>query len=157
MLEAIGRLARHVKVLKASTVYLTEPLLQRAQPSYYNCVLEIETEIDPYSLKSNVLRAIEEDLGRKRTADKFASRTIDIDLILYGNEVISEGELVLPDPDIGKRAWLAIPLREIQPDLVLPGQNKPIRDVAARFEKKKLTELTVFSKRLQSLIASLSM
>jgi len=156
MVEAIRCLARRVKVLRTSTVYLTEPLLHRDQPAYYNCVLEIETEIDPYILKFNVLRVIEQDLGRKRTADKYASRTIDIDIIVYGNQLISKGDLVLPDPDIDKRAFLALPLCEIQPDLVLPRQNKPICEIAARFEKHSMKELKVFSKRLKSLIAGLS-
>jgi len=154
MLEAVRLLSHHVKLLKASTVYLTEPLQRKSQPAYYNCVLEIETNIEPSKLKFEVLRVIEEELGRKRTEDKYASRTIDIDIILYGNLVVSSKDLTLPDPDIRRRAFLAIPLSEIEPDLVLPIGNKPIRDIADRFKKPKITELKSFTEALQRLVRS---
>ena len=157
ILEAVKLLSRHVKILKASTVYLTEPLLRKSQPNYYNCVIQIETDIEPHKLKSDVLRAIEKELGRKRTEDKYASRTIDIDIILYGNQVVSTKELTLPDPDIRTRAFLAIPLAEIEPDLVLPIENKPIREVADRFKKCKIMELKSFTETLQGLVRSLCM
>ena len=157
MLEAVRLLSHHVKVLKASTVYLTEPLQLKSQPAYYNCIIKIETDIEPRKLKFDVLRAIEEELGRKRIKDKFASRTIDIDIILYGNLVVSTKELILPDPDIRRRAFLAIPLFEIEPDLVLPIGNKPIREIASRFKKPQMMELKSYTESLQGLVRSLSM
>ncbi|HVP16689.1 MAG TPA: 2-amino-4-hydroxy-6-hydroxymethyldihydropteridine diphosphokinase [candidate division Zixibacteria bacterium] len=155
MLEAVRLLSHHVKVLKASTVYLTEPLQGKSQPEYYNCVIKVETDIEPLKLKFDVLRPIEAELGRKRIKDKFASRTIDIDIILYGNLAVSTKELVLPDPDIQERAFLAIPLCEIEPDLVLPVANKPIREVADRFKKPQIKELKSFTAALQRLVNSL--
>jgi 2-amino-4-hydroxy-6-hydroxymethyldihydropteridine diphosphokinase len=155
ILEAVRLLSHHVRVLKASTVYLTEPLQRKSQPAYYNCVIKIATEFDARKLKFDVLRPIEEELGRKRTEDKFASRTIDIDIILYGNLVVSTKELILPDPDIQRRAFLAIPLSEIEPDLVFPIGNKPIRDIADRFKKPKMMELKSFTEALQGLVRSL--
>jgi dihydroneopterin aldolase/2-amino-4-hydroxy-6-hydroxymethyldihydropteridine diphosphokinase len=155
MLEAVRLLSRHVDIVKSSTVYLTEPLEQRAQPQYYNCVLKVETNIEPRKLKFDVLRAIEAELGRKRTLDKFASRSIDIDIMLYGNLVVSTKDMTIPDPDIGERAFLAIPLCEVEPDLVLPVTNEPIRDVAARFKKTGIKELKGFTEALQGLIRSL--
>ena len=156
MLEAVRLLSRHVKILKASTVYLTRPLHGKPEPQYYNCVIKIETDIEPRKLKFDVLRAIEAELGRKRTRDKFASRTIDIDIILYGNLVISSEDLIIPDPDIQQRAFLAIPLREIEPDLVLPVSNKPVREVADGFKKPRIKELKSFTEALQGLVRSLS-
>ena len=155
LLGAVRLLSNHVKILKASTVYLTEPLQGKSQPEYYNCVLKIETDIEPRKLKFDVLRPIETELGRKRTRDKFASRTIDIDIILYGNLAILTKKLVIPDPDILERAFLAIPLCEIEPDLVLPVANKTIREVADRFEKPKIKELKSFTEALQGLVNSL--
>ena len=157
MLEAVRLLSHHVKVLKASTVYLTEPLQRKSQPAYYNCVIKIETDIEPRKLKFEVLRDIEKELGRKRTEDKYASRTIDIDIILYGNLVVSTKELTLPDPDIRTRAFLAIPLDEIEPDLVLPIENKPIGEVADRFKKPTIMKLKSFTETLQGLVRSLCM
>lgn len=155
MLEAVRLLSHHVKILKASTVYLTEPLQRKSQPAYYNCVIKIETDIEPRKLKFDVLRVIEEELGRKRIKDKFASRTIDIDIILYGNLIVSTKELILPDPDIRRRAFLAIPLSEIEPDLVLPIGNKSIREIVDRFKKPKMMELKSFTEALQGLVRSL--
>jgi 2-amino-4-hydroxy-6-hydroxymethyldihydropteridine diphosphokinase len=155
MLEAVRLLSHHVKVLKTSTVYLTEPLQGKSQPEYYNCVLKIETDIEPRKLKFDVLRTIEAELGRKRTQDKFASRRIDIDIILYGNLAVSTTDMTIPDPDIQERAFLAIPLFQIEPDLVLPVTNEPIREVAARFKKPKIKELKCFTEALQSLVRGL--
>jgi 2-amino-4-hydroxy-6-hydroxymethyldihydropteridine diphosphokinase len=155
MLEAVRLLSHHVRVLKASTVYLTEPLQRKSQPEYYNCVIKIETDIEPRKLKFDVLRAIEAKLGRKRTRDTFASRTIDIDIILYGNLAVSTKDLIIPDPDIQERAFLAIPLCEIEPDLVLPVANKSIREIADRFKKPKIRELERFTEALQGLVRSL--
>jgi len=156
MLEAVKLLSCHVKILKASTVYLTEPLLDKSQPKYYNCVIEIETDIEPHKLKSEVLRVIEKELGRKRTEDKYASRTIDIDLILYGNLIISTKEMIIPDPEIQTREFLAIPLCELEPDLFLPDSNKNIKEIADKFRKPKIAELKSFTKALQGLVRSLS-
>ena len=153
ILEAVRLLSHRVKVLKASTVYLTEPLRGKSQAKYYNCVIKIETDIEPHELKFDVLRPIEKELGRKRTKDKFASRTIDIDIILYGNVVVSTKELTIPDPDIQRRAFLAIPLCEIEPSLTLPVANKPIMEIAGRFKKPQIKELKSFSEALQRLVS----
>jgi len=155
LLEAVRLLSHSVKILKASTVYLTKPLQQRLQPEYYNCVLKIETDIEPRKLKFDVLRPIEAEMGRKRTRDKFASRPIDIDIILYGNLAVSTKDMTIPDPDIQERAFFAIPLFEIEPDLVLPLTNEPIREVAARFVKPEIKELKCFTESLQSLVRGL--
>ena len=152
MLAAVKLLSQHVKILKASTVYLTEPLRRKSQPAYYNCIIKIETDIQPRKLKFDVFRVIEKELRRKRTEDKYASRTIDIDIILYGNLVVSTKELTLPDPDIWRRAFLAIPLAAIEPDLVLPVGNKPIIEIADRFKRPKITELKSFTETLQGLV-----
>jgi dihydroneopterin aldolase/2-amino-4-hydroxy-6-hydroxymethyldihydropteridine diphosphokinase len=154
ILEAVKLLSHQVKILKASTVYLTEPLLRKSQPNYFNCVIEIETAIEPHELKSNVLRVVEKELGRKRTEDKYASRTIDIDIMLYGN-FISTKEMVIPDPEIQKRAFLAIPLYELEPDLVLPVSNKPIKEIAGKFKKGDMVALKSFTETLQGLVRSL--
>ncbi len=154
ILGAIRLLSRQVRILKASPVYLTKPLLNRRQPSYYNCVVEIETNMEPRRLKSDVLAKIEDKLGRKRTGDKYASRTIDLDILIYGDLEIREGDLNIPDPEIEERAFLAIALRELDPGLVIPG-NKSISEVTRNFSDQGLTELTDFTSRLRRLIDSL--
>jgi 2-amino-4-hydroxy-6-hydroxymethyldihydropteridine diphosphokinase len=113
-------LSRQVKILKSSTVYLTEPLLHKAQPKYYNCVIKIETDVELKKLKFVVLRTIEEELGRNRTTDKYASRILDIDILVYGDLNLRKEGLVIPDIDIQKRAFLTLALFEIEPELLLP-------------------------------------
>jgi len=154
--EAVKLLANYVKVLKSSRIYVTAPLGGKSQPDYWNCVIEIETSIEPRKLKSDVLKAIEEKLGRKRTEDKFASRTIDVDLILYGKEHFSGIELTIPDPQIRERSFVAVPLYEIEPNLLLPDTKEPVKKIAKRFNQEKMTELKDATKALKGLVRSLA-
>jgi dihydroneopterin aldolase/2-amino-4-hydroxy-6-hydroxymethyldihydropteridine diphosphokinase len=156
ILEAVKLLSKHVRVLESSTVYLTEPLLRTSQPKYYNCVVEIETKIEPHELKFDVLRVIEGKLERKRTKDKYAPRTIDMDLIIYGDLHFTTKELVIPDPEIQERAFLAVPLFEIAPGLVLPVTNEPIKEIAGRFRSHRMVPLKSFTETLRELIVTLS-
>ncbi len=155
ILEAVRLLSSYVKILKSSTVFRTKPLQQKDQSDYYNCVIEIETSIEPHKLKLEVLRTIEAKLGRKRTEDKYASRTIDMDLLLYGNMQISDDILRIPNPDILERSFVAIPLEEIEPNLLLPPSNQPMRKIAVRYKNVKLVTLKDFTKSLHTLIDQL--
>jgi 2-amino-4-hydroxy-6-hydroxymethyldihydropteridine diphosphokinase len=157
ILKAIELLAKRVRILKSSTVYLSEPLREKSQPKYLNLVVKIETDIEPRKLKFEVLRVIEAQLGRRRTEEKYASRTIDIDLLVYDDLHLSEKDLVVPDPEIEERAFLAIPLCEIEPELVLPGSNRAIKEMAKAFRKPEITELRSTTEAVHRLIRSLSM
>jgi 2-amino-4-hydroxy-6-hydroxymethyldihydropteridine diphosphokinase len=117
--EALRLLSARTSVLKISTVYHTEPELRPEQPWYYNCVAEIDTELRPEELKFALLRGIEKELGRKRTADKFAERTIDLDLLLYSDPSVEPAGLFVQDPDIFRRPYLAAALLELSPGLKL--------------------------------------
>jgi dihydroneopterin aldolase/2-amino-4-hydroxy-6-hydroxymethyldihydropteridine diphosphokinase len=130
---AIRLLSRQVRVKRVSTLYRTAPLGNPGDPEFVNGVVEVETDRPPEDLKRNVLRAIETALGRKRTSDKNAPRTIDLDILLYDDQVFRSDDLVIPDPEIAQRPFLALPLHELDPELVLPGSGTPLRDLAARF------------------------
>ena len=93
---AVRALALRMPVVAISTVYRTEPEERPEQPPFYNCVVEINAEIAPLELKFQVLRPIEEALERRRTSDKYAPRTIDLDLILYDD---------LVSPQRNNRRW----------------------------------------------------
>jgi dihydroneopterin aldolase/2-amino-4-hydroxy-6-hydroxymethyldihydropteridine diphosphokinase len=147
--KAVRLLGAQTRILATSTVYLTEPLGQSGQPPYYNCVLEIETGTPPLDLKLTVLRRIEESLGRLRGSDKFAPRTIDLDLILYDDITMAGEELTLPDPDILQRPFLAIALYELAPDLVLPGSATPIADITAAMLRKTMNPLESYTDMLR--------
>lgn len=143
--NAVRRLATQVRLAAISTVYLTEPVDRPTQSPYYNCVLEIETEIPPGELKTRVLRQIEVQLGRERTQDNYASRTIDLDLILYNDLVMESDGLTLPDPDIVRRPFLAIPLHELAPELILPGSNRRLEEVVAAMPESSLVPLESYT------------
>jgi 2-amino-4-hydroxy-6-hydroxymethyldihydropteridine diphosphokinase len=147
--RALMALSRDVRIIEVSTVYLTEPVDRPEQPPYYNCVLEIETDLAPLDLKLGVLRRIEAELGRTRGNDAYASRPIDLDLLLYGDLVMTTNTLTLPDPDIVHRSFLAIPLHELAPELVLPGSRLAVDRVAAAFARKAMTPLATYTERLR--------
>lgn len=143
--EAIRHLASRVRVLAVSTVYLTEPIGTPDQPPYYNCVIEIETHLPPSELKRKVLGSIENGLGRIRTSDKSAPRTIDLDLILYDQLVMAEEELTLPDPDILRRPFLTAALYELDRDLVLPGTTISIAEAAKNVRDDAMKPLAAYT------------
>ena len=147
---AIRSLARQTHVAGISTVYLTEALGRPDQPPYYNCVVEIETEAPPAEIKYGLLRNIENSLGRTRTRDKYAARTIDLDLIVYGDLELDAGGIKLPDPEILERPFLAIPLFELAPDLVLAGYGLRISEVVASLTQDEMQPLPDLSALLRN-------
>ena len=147
--KAVRLLGAQTRILAISTVYFTEPIDRSGQPPYFNCVLEIETGTPPLDLKLTVLRPIEASLGRLRISDKFAPRTIDLDLILYDDITLAGEELTLPDPDILQRPFLAIALYELAPDLVLPGSTTPIMDIVAALLRKTMKPLGSYTEVLR--------
>lgn len=139
--EAIHLLALRTRIVGISTVYQTEAEDRPEQPSYYNCLVEIVTEIPPIELKYEILRKIEEALGRERGADKYAPRTIDLDLIVYDDLVMETRELKLPDPQILSRPYVAIPLGELAPGLVLPGLGLGLEKAAEKLPRDQMEPL----------------
>ena len=144
---ALERLNRKAPILRISIFYLTEPIGRPEQQPFYNGVVEVETSLEPHPLKFSVLRKIEAELGRERTEDRFAARTIDLDILLHGNRVIREQDLEIPDPEIGKRPFLALPLLELVPRLVLPGSDLELEK--ASFEDHGMKPLEEYSARLR--------
>ncbi len=146
---ALHALAGESCLAGISTIYLTEALGDAAQPPYYNGVAEIETEVPPREMKFGVLRGIEQSLGRQRSVDKYAPRTMDLDLIVYGDLVLHEEGLDIPDPDILTRPFLAIPLCELEPDLVLAGYGLRISEIAAALSSAEMQPLGDYTRRLR--------
>jgi 2-amino-4-hydroxy-6-hydroxymethyldihydropteridine diphosphokinase len=147
--NAVRRLGSTARVVAISTVYFTEPVGPPGQPWFYNCVVEIETDLAPRELKFRLLRRIEDELGRTRSSDKFAARTIDLDLILYDELVMTTPDLALPDPDIPRRPFLAIPLRELAHGLILPGSGLRIQEVAAFMSPNAMKPLAAYTEHLR--------
>ncbi|MCC7352157.1 MAG: 2-amino-4-hydroxy-6-hydroxymethyldihydropteridine diphosphokinase [Anaerolineae bacterium] len=132
MREAVRRLAARVRLLAVSPVYETPPVGTINQPNFLNAAALIETGLAPADLKAQVLDAIEQELGRVRTADKNAPRTIDLDIALYGDQVLDLDHRHIPDPDILKYPHLALPLADLAPEQRHPETGETLREIAQR-------------------------
>jgi len=112
ILAALTSLASKTQVTGSSTFYRTTPLGRADQPTYINGVWQIHTNLEPVQVQEVLLRPVETLLGRRRRADKFAPRTIDLDLVLY-DDLVSQGPKVrLPHPDIA-RPFVCGPVLEL--------------------------------------------
>ncbi len=147
--KAIRLLSVKTRVRGISTVYLTEPEGNPEQPPFYNLVVEIETDMSPQELKHRVLRKIEDDLGRVRTHDKYAPRPIDLDLILYDDLALKTKDLTLPSPEILSRPFVAFPLSELSPGLVLPETGVSINQVLTGLSQAKMKRMDRFTALLK--------
>ena len=120
-LEAMSTLP-DTELVRASSLYDTEPVGDAEQPNFLNAVAEIETDLPARQLLWNLL-LIEKRLGRERTR-RWGPRTIDLDLLLYGAETIEEDDLRVPHPELTRRAFVLVPLIELEPLLVHPGTGE---------------------------------
>jgi 2-amino-4-hydroxy-6-hydroxymethyldihydropteridine diphosphokinase len=116
--KAIELLAESGKVVSVSSLYRTEPVGYHEQEDFINAVAKVETDRTPAELLT-VCRAIEDRLGRKRGL-RWGPRTADLDILLYGNQVVNQPGLSIPHPRMAVRRFVLIPLVEIAPDSVDP-------------------------------------
>ena len=120
-LAAIGHLPE-TQLQKVSGVYLTHPMGPQDQPDYLNAVVELKTTVDAYDLLT-LLQDIESQQGRVRAGSRWHERTIDLDILLYGDESIDTESLVIPHPGMHERAFVLYPLLELDQDLSIPGRG----------------------------------
>ena len=118
-LEALGR---QVDVTAVSSFRETDPVGLLEQPRFVNAAARVETELSPRDLL-DVLLAVERELGRERR-ERWGPRTIDLDLLLYGDESLDEPGLTLPHPRLHERRFALEPLAELDPALVVPGRGR---------------------------------
>ncbi len=122
-LEAIAALPE-TDLVRASSLYDTEPVGDVDQPNFLNAVAQVDTDLPPRQLLWN-LQLIERRLGRERTR-RWGPRTIDLDLLLYGDLVIEEDDLRVPHPEMIRRAFVLVPLVELDPTLVHPSTGETL-------------------------------
>jgi 2-amino-4-hydroxy-6-hydroxymethyldihydropteridine diphosphokinase len=123
VLDAIERLSRlpGAKLLQTSSLYRTAPI-DSSGDDYVNAVASLDTELDAHALLQSLF-AIEQAHGRERPY-RNAPRTLDLDLLLYGDEIIDDAPgLIVPHPRMHERAFVLAPLAEVAPELVIPGRG----------------------------------
>ena len=126
---AVRELSRVCSIEALSSLYETEPVgVNGEQPPYVNAVLKAASGLDPSALLE-ALQSIERTLGRLRTEERWAPRTIDLDLLLYDNLVVDSPGLTLPHPRMHTRRFVLVPLCEIEPTVVHPVLSRPVRDL----------------------------
>lgn len=129
MRHAVAALAKvpGTTLCEVSALYSSAAVGPPGQPDYLNAVARLRTQLDPEALLDE-LQAIENARGRVRDGPRWGPRTLDLDVLLYGNEVIDSPRLQVPHPEMAKRSFVLYPLAEIAPELVLP-DGTPLRSL----------------------------
>lgn len=125
-------------LLKTSSFYRTAPVGLRQQPDFINAAAAMHSELDARALL-DVLFDIEQRFGRQRSIPN-APRTLDLDLLLYGDAVSADSALTLPHPRMHERAFVLAPLAEIAPELVIPGRGR-VAELLAQCADQRIERL----------------
>ncbi len=125
--SALCRISEICEVKKKSRMYLTEPVGNIEQDWFLNCVVEIQTEIEPKHLLSS-FKSIERKLGRAKNV-KNGPRIIDIDILFYGNNIVNTKNLVIPHPLLHERLFVLQPMIDLNPDFIHPVLKKSIQEL----------------------------
>ena len=137
--RAIRHLKKNIKVLRVSPFYKTEPVGYKNQDWFLNCVAEAQTKIKPMDLLK-LAKSTEKKLKRAKTT-RYGPRTMDIDIIFYGDQIIKSKKLAIPHPRMHKRLFVLEPLSEINKNLVHPKLRKTVIELKNNIKNKKGVEL----------------
>ena len=114
------------RMLNVSSLYKSKPVGPQDQDDYINAVVELDTDLSAFELLEN-LQAIEDKHGRVRTGEHWGARTLDLDLLIYGSDRIDNERLTVPHVEMINRAFVLVPLADINPECVIPGAG-PIKN-----------------------------
>lgn len=126
------------EVTATSPIYLTAPVYYVDQDSFLNCVIRLSTPLPPQNLLAR-LRMIEASLRRERTIPN-GPRTIDLDILFFGNQILSTPELTVPHSRLAERAFVLIPLAEIAPTFVHPVLQRTVQDLLSSLPERTAVE-----------------
>lgn len=129
---AVALLARQGRLLAVSAIYETAPIGNPGDPSFLNAAVALETELQPAELKQRVLGNVEQQLGRQRSTDPNAPRTIDVDISLYDDAILQLGKRRIPDPEILCYPHIAVPLADLAPGYHHPETGETLAQIAGR-------------------------
>jgi len=124
---AVAGFAPHIKCLRSSPIYETQPWGIQDQPDFLNQVVEVQTQLQVLVLL-DFLKRLEVQLGRQHTI-RYGPRVIDIDILFYDDLIFNTPGLVVPHPRLHERAFVLAPLAELAPDLKHPILNRKIKDI----------------------------
>ena len=130
------------RVIAASSFYLSPPMGPQDQPDYINAVVELDTALSAHDLLDN-LQKIEQKHGRIRKRH-WGERTLDLDLLVYGDLILDDERLKVPHPGLSERAFVVYPLAEIAPDLIVPNMGQ-IEQIKLRCPQDGLQKLEKIS------------
>lgn len=134
-LDAIAQ----TKLIEHSSLYLSKPMGPSDQPDFINAVAKIATGLSAEDLLS-ALQIIEENHQRQRKDQRWGPRTLDLDIILYGDQQIKSKRLEIPHYGVAEREFVLIPLQELQADLIIPGKGA-IAELIEELPPYSLTKL----------------
>ncbi|OES45904.1 2-amino-4-hydroxy-6-hydroxymethyldihydropteridine diphosphokinase [Domibacillus iocasae] len=139
--EAVSLLnaQKELHVSAVSSIYETDPVGFTDQPSFFNIVIKAETTLEPHELLSVCVK-IENELGRKRVV-RWGPRTIDLDILLYNHDNIKSDSLIIPHPRMNERAFVLIPLAEIDAAIELPDTSLPLEQYVQNVQGKEGVKL----------------
>lgn len=128
-----------VRELAFSSLYHSPPMGPQDQPDYVNAVMCVATELPPIDLL-HCLQHIENEQGRVRKSERWGARTLDLDILIYGDQLIELPDLVVPHTGLAERAFVLYPLYEIAPQLLVPGKGH-VADLLAKCPMNGLKRL----------------
>lgn len=133
--QAVETLQKSAKNLQVSPFYGSKPLGPQDQPDYVNAVVKFETALQPIELL-DWLQSIENEQGRVRLR-RWGERTLDLDILLYGDEIITSERLTVPHYDMKNREFVIVPLHDLSPELVLPTGEK-VNELYQQFKSHQM-------------------
>jgi 2-amino-4-hydroxy-6-hydroxymethyldihydropteridine diphosphokinase len=132
---AINKIADS-QILQCSSLYFSQPMGPQDQPKYMNAVLELETNLSAIALL-DILQAIENNAGRVRKENRWGARILDLDILLFGHEIINSERLTIPHYGMKSREFVLTPLAQIAPTLILPDGDQ-VSELSQRLDQKGL-------------------
>lgn len=128
-----------IELLQSSSLYKSRPMGPAEQPDFINAVAKVSTDLYPMELLT-ALQTIEQQHQRVRNTGHWGPRTLDLDILIYGNLEVDTEVLQIPHPGISEREFVLIPLQEIEENLIIPGKGS-LRKLIEKLPQYRLTKM----------------